>query len=275
MKKRNSTLRIALQKLLTTLKPPRSILFIICITTYSHFSSAAVFQPCTASEIQKIKIKLAARPAAKNSAPTEEPAFFDCIYVQKNKSILTLSSHSTGTNQDNAGNYELTLTLLQPTTLKVLNQFQPVKQIIPITRLDSIRFDRTPFSLQQDLVGIAMYQSHIGGINSSRRVLNLYSIKQQNHIQQVLNDLMTHYQSSTQNTACGEWHTIELKRTIHLTGKMKNKFPIFNIKEQLKETDFNRQSCRVEITREQNNHQIQFNGSHYSIQHIKLNDPDL
>ncbi|MCL6249047.1 hypothetical protein M5F00_14405 [Acinetobacter sp. ANC 4945] len=275
MIKRNFSLRIGLHKLLTALKLPQSVPFIMCIAAYSNFSSAAVFQPCTASDIQKIKIKSAARPSAKNSAPTEEPAFFDCIYVQNNKFILSLSSHSTGTNQDNAGNYNLTLTLLQPATLKVLNQFQPVKHIIPKTRLDAIKFDRTAFSLQQDLVGIAMYQSHIGGINSSRRVLNLYSIKQQKHIQQVLNGLTTHYQSSTQNTACGEWHTLEMKRTIHFTGKMKNKFPIFNIKEQIKETDFNRQSCRAETVREQNNHQIQFNGAHYSIQHVQLNDPDL
>ncbi|WP_131796936.1 hypothetical protein [Acinetobacter pragensis] len=203
---------------------------------------------------------------------TEEPVFFDCMYVQQNKSILTLSGRPIGTIQNNAGNYDLTTTLLHPTTLKILNQFQPVKQIVPASRLDAIKFDRNPYSPQQDLVGIAIYQSHIGGINSSRRLLNLYSTNQQSSIKQVLNGLMTNYQSSTSNNNCDDWNTVELKRTIHLTGKNKNQLPILRIKEHIIDNDYDQKSCHAEISKHQKTYQIQFNGTDYPIQQITKND---
>lgn len=202
----------------------------------------------------------------------EDPSFFDCIYVQNNKAILTLSSRPTGISQNNLSNYDINLTLLDPATLKILNQFQPIGKIIPKTRLDAIKFDRTPYSLQQNLVGTAIYQSNIGGINSSRRLLNLYSISQKSQIKYVLNELTTHYQSSTPNYSCDGWDTTELKRTIHLTDKSYNLLPIFRIKEQTIDTLYDRKSCHAEKSKQQNLYQIQFNDIDYPIQQITQND---
>lgn len=279
MKKINANQQFDLRKIYSLLRSQLSILLSISTVLYASASAAAVFQTCSASDLKNIHAKLTAislaNSFAKNAAPTEQPSFFDCIHLQKNHAILTLSSHPTGTSQDNAGNYNLSFSLWHPTTFQILNQFQAPQQIIPSTRLDDIKFDINPYSAQQDLVGIALYQSHIGGINSSKRLLNLYSINAKQQIRPVLNQLLTNYQSSTSNNKCGEWHTVEMKRSIHLTGKIKNNFPIFKIKEQSKETNFNYTSCRAEITKTQNNYQIQLNGTHYFIQHLQLNDPDL
>ncbi|WP_143223999.1 hypothetical protein [Acinetobacter sp. ANC 5054] len=245
-----------------------SLFFIFLIG--STETKAQLYQHCSSSEIQKLQ-----RLFPDNDNDNDkQPAFQDCIQLQYSHRLLALSSNATGVIQDNAGNYDLKLYLLDKDTLQVLKVFKSPKGIVPTTRLDNVQFDLNAYAKDQELVGIALKQSHIGGINSSKRLLNLYAIHTDSKISVVLNGLMTNYNSSTQS-ACDDWNTEEFKRSLHISNQTYKGYPIFLIKESSINSHYNHQNCKAIVEHDQGRYQLKFDGKEYPIQHIKKNDPDL
>lgn len=245
-----------------------SLFFIFLIG--STEATAQPYQRCSSAEMQKLQHHFSVNP----STSSNKPAFQDCIQLQYSQRLLALSSHSIGVTQDNAGNYDLTLYLIDKGTSQVLKVFNSPKGIVPTTRLDNVEFDLNPYAKDRELVGIALKQSHIGGINSSKRLLNLYAIQTDSKISLVLNGLMTNYNSSTQSS-CDDWNTEEIKRTLHISNQTHKGYPIFLLKESNINSHYNHQNCKASVEHEQGRYQLKFDGKEYPTQHIKKNDPAL
>lgn len=256
------------------LKPTKlfyaSISIFLIFLLGSTETTAQIYQHCSSADIQKLQRLF----SDNNSANTNKPVFQDCIQLQHSRRLLALSSNATDVIQDNAGNYDLNLYLIDKGTFQVLKVFKSPKGIVPTTRLDNVQFDLTPYAKDQDLVGIALKQSHIGGIHSSRRLLYLYAIQTDSKILAVLNGLMTNYNSSTQS-ACDDWNTEELKRTLHISNQTHKGFPIFLIKESSISSHYNHKNCKASAEHDQGRYQLKFDGKEFPIQHIKKTDPDL
>ncbi len=87
---------------------------------------------------QRIYQKLQRLFSDNNSANTNKPVFQDCIQLQHSRRLLALSSNATDVIQDNAGNYDLNLYLIDKGTFQVLKVFKSPKGIVPTTRLDKV-----------------------------------------------------------------------------------------------------------------------------------------
>lgn len=246
-----------------------SSLSLFSLMAISVSSFAESYKHCSALEIHHIQAQLNRTRSAETQAD-----FFDCIHLQHSKNILALSSTPTGESTENAGNYDLKLMLLEPKSFQLLDTLQTVQGIIPATRLNDVKFDITHYSKQKDLIGVGIHQSHIGGINSSKRLLNLYAIHTEAKITQVLSELMTDY-SSSMSSSCDDWHTVKLNRTVHLNALTRHDYPLFDIKERIAEHTYNTKNCKPIIQKQQKNYQIHFDGVSYPIQHIKINDHEL
>ena len=203
------------------------------------------------------------------------PTLSSCMHVnihQQPMLLFALSRPLEHTTEDNAGNYDLNIYLLDQQQ-KILQHYTAPEPIIPETRLNQIQWDINPYSslANQPVFGLAIKQTHIGGISHDARYLNLYHLKPNLAIQPVLTDFLTDFSSGmAPHMGCDDAQTYTLKRILMLSDHRTHGFQDIIIKEKTEDTLVNTSNCKVSRPVHSKQHILKFDGKRYNDKTLKF-----
>ena len=243
-----------------------SISFLI----FSTQAFAETYQRCTEPEAEKLLDQH--QLAHHQNKPVKDYPFSACIIINpQTKLYLVAVSNPLATQSDNAGNYDLNLFLIDQQHQKIIQKYKHKDPIVPVTRFKNLTFDINHYSTlaNQNVIGLAINEQHVGGISHDARYLNLYRINQHYNIQPVLTDFLTDFSAGMGPMGCDTAETSVLKRNLLLLNSTSKGMQDIQINEKTEDTRV-KSNCKVIHPILKRQHILKFNGQKYSTDKTKF-----
>lgn len=240
------------------------VLILICSTQ----TFADTYQRCTETEAEKILDQY--QLIHHQNKPADDYPFSDCVIINpQTKLYLVAVSNPLATQSDNAGNYDLSLFLIDQQHQKIIQKYKHKDPIIPATQFEHLTFDINHYSTlaDQNVIGLAINEQHVGGISHSARYLNLYRINKYSNIQPILTNFLTDFSAGIGPMGCDTAETSVLKRNLILLNSTSNGLQDIQINEKTEDTRV-KSNCKVIHPILKRQHILKFNGQKYSTDKI-------